>query len=181
MRIPIIIIFLLSIFCSITSGQGRRRSVTTNPNSGYANFNEGIAGYGLGTTSLPNSEYYYGGITTHGYQLNIYGFNVNSSFFAGLGSGAIFYEGNLMIPLYLDLRYFWNSKIISPYVMGEGGFLFNPEDVDNKTLLLINGGGGIQLNLSDNFIVNLGSGLGIQMGVDGRRSFVFGRVGIGFK
>jgi len=163
------------------SGQGRRRSITTNPNSGYANFNEGIAGYGLGTTTLPNSKYYYGGTTTHGYQLNIYGFNVNRSFFAGMGSGAVFYEGNLMIPLYLDLRYFWNSKIISPYVMGEGGFLFNPDDVDKRTLLIINGGGGIQFNISDNFSVNIGSGLGIQMGVDGRRSFVFGRVGFGFK
>jgi len=172
----LLIIISVSVF-----GQGRRRSMTTNPNSGYANFNEAAAGYGLGTTSLPNSGYYYGGITTHGYQLNIYGFNVNQSFFAGLGSGALFHEGDPLIPLYLDLRFFWNIKNISPYLMGEGGFLFNPNDVDKKTLLIINAGGGVQFNFSDNFSVNLGPGIGIQMGVDGRRSFAFARVGLNFK
>ncbi|HOF22328.1 MAG TPA: hypothetical protein PLO24_13810 [Bacteroidales bacterium] len=162
-------------------GQARRRSATTNPNSGYANFNEPAAGYGLGTTSLPNPEYYYGGTSTHGYRLNIYGLNINRSFFAGLGSGVLFSEGDLMIPFYLDLRYFWNSKTISPYIMGEGGFLFNPRDVDKKTLLMIIGGGGIQFNISDKFILNAGPGPGIQMGIDGRRSFLSGRLGLGFK
>mgnify|MGYP001181028958 CR=1 FL=1 len=178
----VISLSILLIIISVTViGQGRRRSMTTNPNSGYANFNEAAAGYGLGTTSLPNSGYYYGGITTHGYQLNIYGFNVNQSFFAGLGSGALFHEGDPLIPLYLDLRFFWNIKNISPYLMGEGGFLFNPNDVDKKTLLMINAGGGVQFNFSDNFSVNLGPGIGIQMGVDGRRSFAFARVGLNFK
>jgi len=179
-RIIILSLFLICL-SGIVLGQGRRRSMTTNPNSGYANFNEASAGYGLGTTSLPNSEYFYGGISTHGYQLNIYGFNVNQSFFAGLGSGALFYEGNPMIPLYLDLRFFWNIKHISPYIMGEGGFLFNPNDVDKKTLLMINAGGGIQFNFADNFSFNLGPGIGIQMGVDGRRSFAFARIGLNFK
>lgn len=178
----LITLLLISIVAvCMVYGQGRRRSVTTNPNSGYANFNEAAAGYGLGTTSLPNSQYYYGAITTHGYRLNIYGFGVNSSFFAGLGSGALLYEGNFLFPLYLNLRYFWNFKFVSPYIMGEGGFLFNPKDVDNKTLLMINGGGGIQFNLMDTFSVNVGPGVGIQMGVDGRRSFIFARFGLGFK
>ena len=181
MKKAIILSVLLIFATAFVMGQGRRRSMTTNPNSGYANFNEGAGGYGLGTTSLPNSGYYYGGITTHGYQLNIYGFNVNQSFFAGLGSGALFHEGNPMIPLYLDLRFFWNIKHIAPYIMGEGGFLFNPNDVDKKTLLMINAGCGIQFNFADNFSVNLGPGLGIQMGVDGRRSFAFARVGFNFK
>ncbi len=176
-----LLLLLFIISAGVIQGQARRRSVTTNPNSGYANFNELVAGYGLGTTALPNSEYYYGGISTHGYQLNIYGLNINRSFFAGLGAGALFFEGDLMIPLFLDLRHFWNSKIISPYIMGEGGFLFNPRNIDKKTLLMINGGGGIQFNISDKFSLNAGPGLGIQMGVDGRRSFLFARFGLGFK
>jgi len=178
-------LIILSAFMIIISGfvlgQSRRRSTTTNPNSGYANFNEAVAGYGLGTHYLSNSGYYYGGITTHGYQLNIYGFNVNQSFFAGVGSGALFYEKSPMIPLYLDLRFFWNIKHIAPYIMGEGGFLFNPNDVDKKTLLMINTGAGVQFNFANNFSINVGPGLGIQMGVDGRRSFAFARVGFNFK
>ncbi len=181
MKRAIILSVFLIFATAFVMGQGRRRSMTTNPNSGYANFNEAAGGYGLGTTSLPNSGYYYGGLTTHGYQLNIYGFNVNQSFFAGLGSGALFHEGDPMIPLYLDLRFFWNIKNISPYIMGEGGFLFNPNDVDKKTLLMINAGCGIQFNFADNFSVSLGPGIGIQMGVDGRRSFAFARVGVNFK
>ncbi len=181
MKRGIILSVFLIFATAFVMGQSRRRSMTTNPNSGYANFNEAAGGYGLGTSSLPYSGYFYGGITTHGYQLNIYGFNVNQSFFAGLGSGALFYEGNPMIPLYLDLRFFWNIKHIAPYIMGEGGFLFNPNDVDKKTLLMINAGCGIQFNFADNFSVNLGPGLGIQMGVDGRRSFAFARVGFNFK
>ena len=181
MKKLIAFLLIMNFTCSMAMGQRGRRSMTTNPNSGYANFNEVAAGYGLSGTTLPNSEYFYGATTTHGYQLNIYGLNINRSFFAGIGTGALFYEKVLYIPLSFNLRFIWNTGKVSPYITGDGGFLFNPDDLDRKTLTLINGGGGVQFKINKNFFVNLGTGLGVQMGLDGRRSFINAKLGLGFK
>ena len=181
MKVFIAILIILNFTFSNASAQGRRRAMTTNPNSGYANFNELAGGYGLAGTTLSSSKYYYGIITTHGYQLNIYGLNVNRSFFSGIGAGALIYENKLLVPLTLNLRFIWNTGKVSPFISGNGGFIFNFDDVDKKTMVLIKGGGGIQIKLSDNFSVIAGTGLGVHMGIDGRRSFIEGKLGLGFK
>ena len=181
MKISISLLIILTVFSVTVSGQARRRAVASNLNSGYANFNEIAGGYGLGGTTLSSSKYYYGATTTHGYQLNIYGLNVNRSFFAGLSSGALFYDKNLLIPLTLNPRFIWNTGLVSPYISGDGGFIFSPDDVDKKTMVLIKGGGGIQLRISNNFYATFGSGLGVHMGLDGRRSFIEAKIGVGFK
>jgi hypothetical protein len=180
MRILIHIIIINLVFCTV-SGQGKRRPMTMNPGSGYANYNEIAGGFGLSHTSLSNSKYYYGLTTTHGYQLNIYGLNVNRDLFGGVGTGVLFYEGGLHIPLSLDLRFAWNINKISPFVSGDGGFLFSIDDVDYKTMMIINGGGGIKIKINPNLYATFGTGLRVQMAVGGRRSFVNAKIGLGFK
>ena len=172
---------ILNVVCSIVSGQGRRRPMTINPGSGYGNFNEIACGYGLRGTTLSNSNYYYGFTTTHGYQLNIYGLNVNRNLFGGLGSGVLFYEEGLHVPLYTDIRFTWNTGKVSPFVSGDGGFLFNFDDVNKKTMMFINGGAGIKLIINSNFSATFGTGLRVQMALGGRRSFINAKIGLGFK
>jgi len=176
----LISILIISLLCNTVSGQGRRRPMTFNRSSGYANFNELSGGYGLGGTSQTHSQYYYGFMTTHGYQINIYGLNVNRNIFGGLGTGALFFEQGFLVPLYADVRLIWNTGLVSPFVNGDGGFLFSFEDIDKKTMMSINGGGGIQFNISRNFSLVLGTGLRVQMTETGRRSFVNLKLGLGF-
>ena len=180
MRI-LIPILMINLVCCTVSGQGKRRPMTMNPGSGYANYNEITGGFGLSHTSLPNSKYYYGLTTTHGYQLNIYGLNVNRDLFGGLGTGVLIYEGGLHVPLCLDLRFTWNIDKISPFVSGDGGFLFSFDDVNEKTMMVINGGGGIKIKINRNLYATFGTGLRVQMAVGGRRSFVNAKIGLGFK
>jgi len=52
MKVLIAILIILNFTFSNGSAQGRRRAMTTNPNSGYANFNELAGGYGLAGTTL---------------------------------------------------------------------------------------------------------------------------------
>ena len=144
----ILIVLLIFITCSTASGQGGRRPMTINPGSGYGNFNEITGGYGLSGTSLSNSKYYYGFLTTHGYQLNIYGLNVNRNLFGGLGTGALIYEEGLHIPLYADLRFTWNTGKISPFLSGDGGFLFNLNDLNKNTMIFIDGFNGLGLDIT---------------------------------
>jgi hypothetical protein len=177
----ILIVLLIFITCSTVSGQGRRRPMTINPGSGYGNINEIAGGYGLSGTTLPNSTYYYGFLTTHGYQLNIYGLNVNRNLFGGLGTGALIYEKGLHIPLSADLRFTWNTGKISPFLSGDGGFLFNLNDLNKNTMMFIDGGGGIQIRITGNFSAIVGTGMRVQMGLGGRRSFINAKIGIGFK
>ncbi len=59
---------------------------------------------------MPYSGQYYGFTTSHGYQLNIYGLNLSTNLFIGLGTGLLFYtEGNL-VPAFIDFRFTWDKK-----------------------------------------------------------------------
>jgi hypothetical protein len=160
----------------------KRHSVIINPNSGYVSINDITYGYGLGSTFSPYGKQYIGFTTMHGYQLNIYGLHVNRSLIAGAGTGVLFYAGGTLIPLYLDFRYIWSFKKISPFIYEDNGVLMNYKELLNGTKMFINPGAGIKLKISGSLTADFGAGLFVQMdqGVS-RDSFVNIKMGVVYK
>ena len=177
----LIIILVFTVACVGAFAQNPH-PVTLNTNSGYVNINEVNYGYGLGTSTGSYTKQYFGLITMHGYQLNIYGLHLNRSFIAGVGSGVLLYNGRLLIPLYLDFRYIWNLKNISPFIYEDSGVLLNFEDLIPGTKMFINPGAGVKLKISGSLSASFGTGLFVQMGPDASRdSFINLKVGIVYK
>jgi len=160
----------------------KRQFFTINPNSGYVSITDFTYGYGLGSTLGPYGKQYIGLTTMHGYQLNIYGLHIKRSLIAGIGAGVLFYGAQPLIPLYLDFRYVWDLKKISPYIYEDNGVLLNFDDLIGSTKMFINPGAGIKLNISGSFAASIGAGLFVQMGPDvSRDSFVNLKVGVVYK
>jgi hypothetical protein len=179
---PQILIFLLLLTVATASAQPYKRPGTVNLNSGYANVNELTGGYGLRVTSEDYSKYFVGFTTTHGYQLNLFGLNVKRNLFGGLGTGALFYNGGFLIPLFGDIRFTWNREKLTPFIFGRSGLLINPDDLDLGTRQFINLGGGIRLKLNEQFTASFSPGVLIQMGnLVPRDAFVDLKIGLVYK
>lgn len=148
--------------------------VSLNPLSGYITINELTAGVGLSNTTFPFSKSFFGFTTIHGYQ-------INESFIIAAGSGASVYNEGTLIPLFMDVRYRFMAKTITPYVFADGGLLFNFSDFNHGIRLFINPGGGASYTLTSSLALNLGAGLWMQMGEDKRDSFVNFKFGLTFK
>jgi hypothetical protein len=160
----------------------KRQFFTINPNSGYVSITDFTYGYGLGSTLGHYGKQYIGLTTMHGYQLNIYSLHTKGSLIAGAGTGVLFYNGGPLIPLYLDFRYIWSLKKISPYIYEDNGVLLNFYELIPGTKMFINPGAGIKLNISGSFAASIGAGLFVQMGPDvSRDSFINLKVGVIYK
>jgi hypothetical protein len=160
----------------------RSQTVTLNPNSGYVNINELQYGFGLYTRTGPYDAYYFGFTTMHGYQLNISGSHINRSFMILGATGIFIYNDGALIPLYIDLRYIWNLKKVSPFLFGDSGLLINYEEVINGTKMFINPGAGVKIGISRTLSTTIGAGLQVQMGEEvTRNSFINVKAGLVFK
>ncbi len=181
-KLLIIPLFLLSALLVTAQRQSgsNRQNVTLNPNSGYSNVTEGTFGYGVAGTTMPYSRHYYGFTSSHGYQLNIYGLNLSTNLFIGLGSGLLFYKEGNLVPAFVDFRFTWDKKKIEPFLFGNSGLLFGVKNLDENTKLFINAGGGIRYRIDDSFAVSLGTGLLLQMGTS-RASFLNVKAGVAYK
>jgi hypothetical protein len=176
------IILVIIIAGTTLFGQTNHRPVTLNPNSGYITINELNLGYGLGTSFRPYSKQFYGLTTMYGYQLNLYGLNVNCGLQGGLGTGVLFYNKDYLFPLYLDVRFFRNKKKASLFIFGDAGLLISIEDFNGQTRLFINGGGGVHVKIDNHLALNIAPGLLIQMGNSvSRDAFVNLKAGVSFK
>lgn len=179
-KLIILVIFIYS--GAIVLCQPYSRPVTLNPHSGYVTINEINSGYGLGGTNIDYSKYYVGFTTTHGYRLNIYGLNVNTSATAGAGTGIFIYNGGTLFPVYGDVRLTMNRSNVSPYLFARGGLLVSFVDIHSLTRLFANGGGGIKLRINEQFSLSIGPGLLLQMGNNvSRDALVNLNVGIVYK
>jgi len=121
----LLIIPLFLLTAALTAAQkpsgSTRQNVTLNSNSGYANVTEATFGYGVAGKTMPYSESNYGFTTSHGYQLNIYGLNLSTNLFMGLGGGLLFYKEGNLIPVFVDFRFTWDKKKIEPFLCGGSG------------------------------------------------------------
>ena len=131
-------------------------------------------GYGLGTTPVVNAEFskYYVGITCiNGFRVlfnnrfqDDFGFSLGNSIFAGIGTGVSVYNGGILVPLFVDIRYWFSVRGFAPYLYYDAGLLINPKELNAGTRMFVEGGAGISYTLYNKLAINATSGLLIQMG-----------------
>jgi hypothetical protein len=136
---------------------------------GFISINEVTSGLGLSGKTFPYSQRFIGFTTVNGYQ-------ITKNFVVAGGAGAYFYESGLLIPVFLDLRYYFNISRLTPYVFSDGGLLLNFSDL-NTTKLFINPGVGARFAVSRTTAFNLSAGVLAQ--VDGTVRESFGNVKFG--
>lgn len=149
-----------------------RPNVVLEGGSGYIMVNELVAGYGLAGHTTPYSEYFFGFTTMHGYQ-------ANEIFTIGAGTGLLFYNDGILIPLYADLRVRMSQSYLAPILTGSAGVLLNPDQFNAGTRMFIEPGAGVLYSLSRKMAINLSAGLKIQMAPNiSRASFLTVRLGL---
>ena len=142
-------------------------------NPGFITINELTAGIGLGVNDVPYSKSFIGFTTVNGYQ-------IDSNFIAAVGTGLSFYNGGMLVPLFLDFRYGFNIDQYAPYIFADGGLLFNFSDFKGGTKLFINPGIGVRYYFPGKMAVTLGGGLLIQYG-PARDTFINIKAGVSYK
>ena len=157
--IVLLTLFIVGFVSAISAKESFKTKVpvlTFNPEPGYITINEFTGGFGLVVTSTPYSKGFFGFTTLHGYQ-------VNKTLVVSLGTGLNFYNDGVLMPLFLDLRYRIYVSRFTPYVFGEGGFLFD-YSAKKDTRVFISPGAGVSYTIKRNLAVNLGTGLFVQWG-----------------
>ena len=173
LSIIILIISTVTVISAQDMVDPNRPGTLLNNNHGFITINELHFGIGLGTTNVPYSKSFFGFTTINGYQ-------INKNFVAAAGTGLSFYNGGMLVPLFLDFRFRFNISQFTPYFFGDGGFLLNPSDL-NSTKLFINPGLGIRYSFSKNLAANLGGGFLIQTGGVTRDTFINIKMGVTYK
>jgi hypothetical protein len=174
MKKTVFIITLLLIVSLTASSQ--YRVVPNKPysvlksNPGFVSINEFNGGFGLGSTALPDSKSLVGFTTVFAYQMNV-------NLTAGVGTGLLFYDTNLMVPLYLDFRYFFMSGQFTPFIYGDGGLMLKVSDF-NGSKLFINPGAGVRYSLSRKIAANASIGAISQADGTNRSTFVNFKAGV---
>lgn len=115
MKRTLILLLIIIICAGVVSAQDRvspnRPNSSLFSGSGYVTINELTAGLGLAHNIVPYSKSFFGFTRIHGYQ-------IDQNFFPGAGTGASFYNGGAMIPLFLDIRCSFRINPITPYFSG---------------------------------------------------------------
>jgi hypothetical protein len=176
-RIPALLVTLLLITASLAAQNkviGNKPYSNINSAPGYITINELTIGAGLGQTNVDYSKSFMGFTTIHGYQ-------INKSFVMGGGTGLSFYNGGMLLPLFLDMRYRFMIDKWTPYVFGDGGLLLNFADFNNGTRMFLNPGAGVRYAFNEKFGVNFSTGFWMQMGGSNRDTFINFKIGVVYK
>lgn len=174
-RILFISLFFAGFISSVFAQEPIRYEkplVILSTEKGYITTNEFTTGVGLGVVDAPYAKYFFGISTIHSYQ-------INKSFIAGGGTGINFYNGGALIPLFLDFRYRIYVSRVTPYVVANGGVLF---DLSGKkdTRVFINPSAGVSYTIKPKLAVSVGTGLFVQWGKN-RDTYINLRTGVIYK
>jgi hypothetical protein len=173
------VLFLVIITFSSLSVKAQGRVMPNRPNSilnsnpGYITINEFQAGLGLGNTNTDFSKTMFGFSTIHGYQMN-------KSFLLAGGTGALFYNGGMLIPLFMDFRFNISISSFTPYAYADGGVLINTSDLVEDSKIFINAGGGVRYSFSRQLAATASAGYWVQNGIS-RDSFVVVKAGLTYR
>ena len=146
-------------------------SLSSTP--GFVSINEVTGGLGLVGHSYTYTKHFIGFSTVNGYQ-------VTGNFFLGVGLGISFYDGGPLVPLFLDIRYAFNTGQLSPYLYADGGMRLDVTSF-NETKLFINPGVGARYALSRTLALNLSVGMLSQVDGINRATFVNFKLGVLYK
>jgi hypothetical protein len=114
-----------------------------NAESGFENITSFSGGIGLRITEAPLAGRFLA-------VDNIFGYNINRNWLVGPGIGVNFYNEGIMMPLYLDVRYYLNDKQTSPFFAADGGVVFHFGNFDNSGTF-INPQFGLRRKLSNKY------------------------------
>lgn len=142
---------------------------TLSSEPGYITINELSAGFGLGQTGPDYSRFFFGFTTIHGQQ-------INKRFTASGGTGILFYNGGALLPLFIDVRFRFDLKPVTPYLWTQEGVMVNFSDFQDSKIFVALGVGG-QLAFSKKLAANLGIG-GLIQSSGARDSFIVVKGGI---
>jgi hypothetical protein len=177
MNIKSSLILLLLLFPVIATAQEKvlpnRPFSLLNTSPGFITINEITYGSGLSGKTFPFSQHFIGFTSVNGYQ-------INKNFIVAGGAGAYLYESGVLIPVFLDIRFYFNISRMTPYVFSDGGLLLNISDL-NTTKLFINPGAGLRYAMSRSVALNLGAGILAQVDGTVRESFVNVKFGLVYK
>ncbi len=137
--------------------------------SGYFNNTDLTGAVGLQIRDADYTKYFFGFTTVNGYV-------INKHFMAGVGVGLSAYNGGLMAPLFLDMRYTFAKRSFRPYIFADGGILINFDNLKQPSLF-VNPGFGIEKAIGRKFSVNFGAGYFLQRD-DKRNSFINAKLGL---
>lgn len=173
MKQAIIIILISLCITSVASAQGRVRPnkpfSTLSSSPGFVTINEVTGGLGLHKNAMPYSKYFAGFTTVVAYQ-------EDKNIMLGAGIGVSFYDAGLLVPLFLDFRYAYDSGPVSPYFYADGGLLLKFSEL-NYSKLFINPGVGAIYALHSKFALNISGGFLSQ--IDGRNRETFVTIKLG--
>jgi hypothetical protein len=153
-----IIILTLLIALSLS---GQSYSKLSNPSyrfvssPGFVNITATEGAIGLRDTTATNSKYYFS-------LSNVFGYQVDRNFFAGIGVGLYFCDNKLFVPVYLENKYSFYLKGFTPYFYADGGLLQSLDDFFDESKIFINPGIGISRYISRNIEGSLSAGYMLQ-------------------
>lgn len=172
-KIIFLTIFSLIVFSTVSAQNlvtpdNPARVFSVHP--GYITINELTGGPGIAGTGVPYADYQVGITTMHGYM-------INENFVVGGGTGVVFYNKGMLLPVFADFRYNIHTDMFTPYIYVDAGFLFNVNDVFKK---FVNPGVGVRYSIQKNLAATAGIGMWSQF--DSRRdSFISFKLGLAFK
>ena len=150
---------------------GAQRPAPVPPEiTGYNNITELGGGFGLGDVSVDYSKSVIS-------LTNISAYQINNRFLAGVGYGAHFYNGGVLLPLYIDMRFTFNHLKVSPMIIADGGLMINPNDIA-AVGVFINPSLGVRFPMKNNNSLHLSSGVLIHNTPTGRHTFVNLKLGL---
>ena len=119
--------------------------------SGFVDIFEIMGGFGLATTDVDYAQ------RVIGFD-NIFGYQINKNFLAGVGAGINFYNGGLGVPVFIDLRYSFKPSNFSPFIAADGGFQLYPDKMSASNIF-IQPSIGLQKRLSPNTSLKISVGV----------------------
>ena len=175
-RILLITLFVTGFMSSVFAQELLRYEkplVLLSAEKGYITINEFTVGVGVGIVDAPYARQFFGISTVHAYQ-------VNKNFIAGGGTGINFYNGGSLVPLFLDFRYRIYVSRVTPYVVANGGLLF---DFSGKKDIraFINPSVGVSYTIKPKLALSFGTGLFVQWGNVARDTYLNLRTGVIYK
>jgi hypothetical protein len=123
--------------------------------SGFVNITGVEGALGLRDTTATNSKYYFS-------LSNVFGYQADRNFFAGIGVGLYFCENKLFFPVYLENKYSFYLKGFTPYFYADGGLLQSLDNFFEESKIFINPGIGISRYFSKKIEGSLSAGYMLQ-------------------
>jgi len=175
-RLSVLLLFVVVAAASGQTYQGIARTPKINYDwqIGFVSITELTGAIGLGLTEDDLSGYYYGITTVAGYQ---FARNIK----VGGGAGLHIHQSGTLAPLFLDIRYSFNSHELVPYLAGDGGIMLDFANLEN-TRVFINPSAGLKYLIANRAGVSFSTGLMVSTGgPNARKSFINFKLGLELK